>query len=272
MLRRLYSCLLFLRGSASQYGKERAIMRYAIVSDIHANWQAWQAVIRDIRSIGVDCIICLGDVVGYGPQPAKVTREVRENCENFVLGNHDAVVAGFLDPAIFNKGARQVIEWTTEQLDDEAREFYASQPMILESERFICAHAEVARPQRFGYIVRPEDARESFEASDRDLAFVGHTHKPGVFTLDPDSGTISLDPGPEKFELREDRRYIVNVGSVGDPRDGDLRAAYCLYDDKLETVSIRRISFDIRAYADDLEAAKLPMKPRFLFHLLAEED
>ncbi|MFT5126883.1 MAG: putative phosphoesterase [Rhodothermales bacterium] len=247
-------------------------MRYAIVSDIHANWQAWQAVIRDIRSIGVDCIICLGDVVGYGPHPAKVTREVRENCENFVLGNHDAVVAGFLDPAIFNKGARQIIQWTAKQLDEEAVQFYASLPMVLEAENFICVHAEVARPQRFGYIVKPEDARDSFAAADRDLVFVGHTHKPGVFTLDPETAAISLELSPEKYALRHDRRYIVNVGSVGDPRDGDMRSAYCLYDDSTKTISIRRIPFDIRAYADDLEAAQLPMKPRFLFHLLAEEE
>jgi predicted phosphodiesterase len=246
-------------------------MRYAIVSDIHANWQAWQAVIRDIRSIGVDCIICLGDVVGYGPKPAEVTRELRENCENFVLGNHDAVVAGFLDPAVFNKGARQVIQWTTEQLDDEAREFYASLPMVLEAPGFICVHSEVERPQRFGYIARPEDARASFAAADRDLVFVGHTHKAAIFTLDPDSGAITLDLSPESFNLREDRRYIVNVGSVGDPRDGDLRAAYCLYDDKSRVVKIRRIPFDIRGYADDLEAAELPMKPRFMFHLMANE-
>jgi putative phosphoesterase len=246
-------------------------MRYAIVSDIHANWQAWQAVIRDIRNIGVDCIICLGDVVGYGPQPAKVTREVRENCENFVLGNHDAVVAGFLDPAIFNDGARNIIKWTTDQLDDEAREFYASLPMVLEAERFICVHAEVARPQRFGYIVKPEDARESFKATDRDLIFVGHTHKPGVFVLAPNSGVISLEPSPEKYDLCHDRRYIVNVGSVGDPRDGDLRAGYCLYDDQANSIRIRRVTFDIQGYADDLEAANLPLKPRFMFHLLAEQ-
>ena len=147
-------------------------MRYAIISDIHANWQAWSAVRDDILVQDIDCSLCLGDVVGYGPQPQRVLDDVRHHCHNFVLGNHDAVVCGKIDPALFNDRARYVIDWTCQQLGDEPVAFFDGVSMLMGDDSMLCAHAEIALPQRWSYIFEAEQARPSFESSAAKLMFV----------------------------------------------------------------------------------------------------
>jgi predicted phosphodiesterase len=238
-------------------------MRYAIVSDIHANLRAWDAVLADITSEGVEAIICLGDVVGYGPKPAEVLAAVRAATTNFVMGNHDAAAVGMMDYSIFNDHAREAIEWTRTELDAEANQFLASVPLAIEAGEIFFVHAEIAEPGRFDYIDSVEMARENFAAGEHFVTFVGHTHLPKIFERD-ESGAVRELPD-DNGSLDPDKRYIVNVGSVGEPRNpDDLRGRYVIYDAETREVDFRRIEFDIKAYREDLEATELSLRPYFL--------
>lgn len=246
-------------------------MRYAIVSDIHSNRPAWQAVLDDIARQGVDAVACLGDVVGYGPRPRAVLESVREHCANIVLGNHDAVIAGRLDPEAFNLAARAAIDWTRERLGAEGREYFASLPLSISGDGIVLVHADAAKPESFRYIIRPEHARSSFRSAGKnDVIFIGHTHQPGVFTAESARKTINKLP-PRDMVLTPGKHHLVNPGSVGDPRSpDDLRASYCLFDTKTRRLEFRRVEFDVEAYRQDFEASGLIHKPYFLRVLDAE--
>jgi diadenosine tetraphosphatase ApaH/serine/threonine PP2A family protein phosphatase len=230
-------------------------MRYAIVSDIHANLQAWNAVLLDIRSSGVDKILCLGDLVGYGPQPAETLQSLYEHVDHFILGNHDAAACGKLDASYFNDGARELIEWTREQLNPEAIAFLQKLPLTLHAGSFRCAHGDFSAPGAFRYVVDPEDAEPSWQAVDEQLLFVGHSHDPAIFVRGESGAPHRVSA--QDFALEEGKRYLVNVGSVGQPRDGDARACYCIYDTSSGDVLWRRIPFDIDGYRAAMEAAGL---------------
>ena len=151
-------------------------MRYAIVSDIHGNLPAWNTVLSDLAVHKVDRIICLGDVVGYGPQPAETLKSVYERVHLMVLGNHDAVMAGRLDPDTFNDRAKGMIEWTAARLGSRARELFKSLPLVLVGKTFRCAHGDFADPAEFNYITTPEEPLASFNAVPEQLLFCGHSH------------------------------------------------------------------------------------------------
>lgn len=234
-------------------------MRYALVSDIHANEQAWEAVLADTVKAGVDGIICLGDIVGYGPRPAKVLESVYEHTDMFLLGNHDAVICGRFDSDCFNDAAREIIEWTGLQLNESAIDFFNQVPMMILGDTFALSHAEFAVPERFDYIYDPPEAMESFRAVEQQFLFCGHTHFPGTIRLLPDGRSDYRKP--TDFNMEEGFRYLVNVGSVGDPRNGDTRASYVIYDLDQESVDFRNVPFDIDAYRLDIEHAGIPTKP-----------
>jgi len=236
-------------------------MQYAIVSDIHANLQAWNAVLLDIRSLDLDKIICLGDLVGYGPNPAEVLESVHGNVDYLVLGNHDAVVCGKLDPSLFNESARGIIEWTERRLNKEAVSFLKSLPLSLDGRTFRCAHGDFGDPAAFNYIIDPEDASPSWHAVENQLLFVGHTHHPAIFLLG-ESGTPRV-VDPQDFVLEPEKRFLVNVGSVGQPRDGETRACYCILDSAAGSVCWRRIPFDIDAYRSALENTGVSVEPSY---------
>ena len=221
-------------------------MRYAIVSDIHANWQAWSAVREDFLSAGVDAVVCLGDIVGYGPEPARVLRDLRSLCSNLVLGNHDAAMVGRIDVSRFRAAARRSAEWTRTQLDDHALSLFAATPLMMESEDALFVHAETPAPEDFGYVEEAEDALACFRAVDARFIFLGHTHVPGSFALGPDGRVeedLRVEPG-----VASGGRLLVNVGSVGDPRDGTDRASYAIYDASTGRVELRQVAFDTDAY------------------------
>ncbi len=228
-------------------------MRYAIVSDIHANLQAWNAVLQDIHCSRIDRIICLGDIVGYGPRPASVLQSVHSHAHSMILGNHDAVVAGKLDIKFFNPRAAERIVWTKENLAPKAVDILGKLPLQLTGDNFRCAHGEFSDPAAFKYIFDPPDAQASWETVTEPLLFVGHTHNPGIFLLGH-SG-IPRYTEPQNFEQEPGKRYIVNVGSVGQPRDDDPRSCYCIYDTSRNSVFWRRVPFDIEAYRTELAAA-----------------
>ena len=238
-------------------------MRYAIFSDVHANRQAWEAVLADVLQQGVDTLVCLGDVVGYGPKPLEVLTAVREVTPNFVLGNHDAAACGRLDPSIFNDRARIVIEWTREQLDDEALQFFEHLPLQMDGSEIQFVHAEVMEPGEFGYVDGIGPAELNLKAMTKQLGFLGHTHLPLAFTMPRKGGQVMQLP-PIDFDVERGRRYLVNVGSVGEPRTTDVRASYVVYDDEEMRVYFRKVAFDVDAYKADLAASGLDISPYFV--------
>lgn len=230
-------------------------MLYAIVSDLHANLVAWNAVLADLSAMKAQKIICLGDVVGYGPDPSEVLESVYRHVDAFVMGNHDAVVAGKMDPDCFNDHAREMVEWSASRISSRGRAFLGRQPLVLDCGGFVCVHGSLEAPAAFNYILSPDEALASFRATDKQLIFVGHTHQPGLAVIGA-SGVAHLLPAQD-FELEQGKRFIVNVGSVGDPRDEDPRASYCLYDDATGVVSFRRVAFDYSALTEHVKAAGL---------------
>jgi len=237
-------------------------MRYAIFSDIHGNHQAWQAVLRDMEENGAEVLVCLGDAVGYGPRPRDVLASIRAHTENFVLGNHDAAACGKLDDSYFNDNARAGIELTRAQLDGESMDYLRSVPYAMEADDLLFVHAEVAMPNRFDYVISEEKAREDFEAGTHTCTFLGHTHHPVVFVQE--GGRIRGQEARD-FQFDSGQRYIVNVGSVGEPRDrDDLRARYVLFDDDTRSVYFRRVEFDVDGYREDLARSGAGTYPFFL--------
>lgn len=243
-------------------------MRYAIVSDIHANWQAWCAVREDIKARGADAIVCLGDIVGYGPSPTRVVSDLRKHCDNFVLGNHDAAAAGQLDPSVFNEAARRSTEWTAKQFDKYTIRELGSAPLVLEDEQIIFVHAETVAPDDFGYVEEIDDVRACFAATDKRFIFLGHTHRPRIFVQSPD-GNIVEQPD-KQYTAGPDERCLVNVGSVGDPGDGTTLASYGLFDSDTGAIDLRHVPFDIDAYARELQQVPELATPWFLKHRTEE--
>ena len=238
-------------------------MRYAIFSDVHANRQAWEAVLEDIIKQEADTLVCLGDVVGYGPRPLEVLAAVRAATANFVLGNHDAAACGRLDPSIFNERARIVIEWTREQLDEDALQFLMQVPLQMDGQDLCFVHAEIVEPGEFGYVEGIAAAEVNLKAMTGSLGFIGHTHLPLAYTMPVRGGPVKQLP-PHDFPVERGQRYIINVGSVGEPRTTDVRASYVIYDDVARTVSYRKVAFDVEAYKADLAGSGLDILPYFV--------
>ena len=231
-------------------------MRYAIVSDIHANLQAWNAVLLDIRSSHVDRIVCLGDIVGYGPDPRPVLESVYAQVDHFVLGNHDAALCGKLDATLFNESAQEILTWTRRQLGGQALRFLRSLPLSLAGTDFRCAHGDFSAPGQFNYVFEAADAMASWQAVPDRVLFLGHTHQPGLFLLGRSGTPHRLDP--QDFAVEDEKRFLVNVGSVGHSRDGDVRASYGVFDTGERAFYWRRIPFDLDAYRRALEAQGIP--------------
>lgn len=234
-------------------------MRYAIVSDIHANYQAWKAVLLDIRSVGADKIICLGDSVGYGPNPAEVLESLHESVDHFALGNHEAALCGKIDASSFNPEAQDMIAWTRHRVSGPAVRFLLSHPLAVAGPGFRCAHAEFSDAGRFFYAFEAADAIPSWNAVEEPLLFIGHTHRPCIMILGA-SGIPRMVP-PEDFLLEEGKRFLVNVGSVGQPRDGGTRSSYCLFDVEPGAVFWRQIPFDLDAFREAYSRAGISIPP-----------
>lgn len=234
-------------------------MRYAIISDIHSNLEALNTALDSLGS--VDAIYCVGDVVGYGPNPNECSEIVRQKQAVTVLGNHDAAVIGKMSLDWFNPMAMEAVEWTRDQLTVENRLFLESLPLVVRSDKFIIAHGSLEVPERFFYTSSPWEAKPTFDSMNPfDLCFVGHTHiaeyyvrKEGEQGADQiemaAGGTIALKPG---FQ------YIINPGSIGQPRDEDPRAAFAIYDTDAQTIEIRRVEYPITVTQDKMRSAGLP--------------
>lgn len=243
--------------------------KYAILSDIHANYHALSAVIDDVRSQECTDLVCLGDIVGYNAYPRECLDYIRSlNCP-VVLGDHDEAVA---DPSIaqMSPAALNVIQWTRDQLAAEDLAWLASLKFhaTVKPETgfpFALVHASMDHPSYWTDVVTPNDADRHFSRQITPLCFHGHTHIPKIFTWDGVNSIqhyeilypLSLED-EAIFAVRPNIKYLINVGSVGAPRDGDPRACYTIYDTDRNYVIIRHVAYDISAAQEAIFAAGLP--------------
>ena len=230
-------------------------MRYAILSDVHANVAALQAVLTDAADMHAERIVCLGDVLGYGPEPVEALELIYRRAHVCLAGNHDDAVAGRYSGRDFTEFAAAAVKRHRAALAQKAIDWLRHLPHTCEfpsadggteDGAFACAHGEFYDPKHFDYILEPADAMPSWRERTEQLLFVGHTHKPGIFVLGESGMPHALTP--MDFTLEKGKRYLVNVGSVGYPRSGACRSFYCVYDDQSRAVFFRSLPFDLEGY------------------------
>jgi predicted phosphodiesterase len=236
------------------------VLRVLIVSDVHANWYALEAVLADAEN-QFEQIICCGDLVGYNPHPQRVIEWTRTRCQAVIRGNHDKVVAGIDDLEWFNEVAQAAARWTAANLD-EAELHYLRElpkgPATLEQFQ-ICHGAPQDEDQ---YITNSREAAACFSHIDLPLAFFGHTHLQGGFFLKHGRiGALAQVPRREResaIALEPGIVYMINPGAIGQPRDGDPRAAYAIFDSDQRLVTLRRVAYPVQKTAEDIRKAGLP--------------
>ena len=231
-------------------------MKYAIISDIHGNLEALNEVLTEIDKGGVDSILCLGDIVGYGPNPNECVAIVKERADIALAGNHDYAPLGKIDISYFNPWARSAIEWTAKELTQESVDYLLSLPLKIELEGFTIVHSTPNNPEEWNYIVTIGDAVKNFRDFDTRVCFIGHSHVPMIVCLNGNDDYRVVDENP--LQLDESKRYIINIGSVGQPRDLDPKAAYALWDSVERTYELCRVEYDIAETQRKIRASYLP--------------
>jgi diadenosine tetraphosphatase ApaH/serine/threonine PP2A family protein phosphatase len=231
-------------------------MRYGIFSDIHSNLEALDSVLRAYSSVTIDRFLCVGDIVGYGADPVGCINLVKEIGAVTVAGNHDWASAGVISVDAFNPLAREAVRWTSGRCDHAAAQFLEDLRLVYREDPLTLVHASLDDPAEFKYLGDTTPASATFAAMETSVCFVGHTHAVAVYAQ-TERGAI-LDESARAFTLKEGFRYIVNVGSVGQPRDGDPRAAYCVFDSDTGRIEIERTAYDVTTAARKIRDAGLP--------------
>jgi diadenosine tetraphosphatase ApaH/serine/threonine PP2A family protein phosphatase len=231
-------------------------MRVLVISDIHANLTALQAVLNDAKDI--EATWCLGDLVGYGPDPNECIAAIRALPNLLcIIGNHDAAVLDHIDPSTFNPEARNAIDWTQNRLTDDSVAFLKSLPEKIDVQQVTLAHGSPRQPV-WEYLLDTHNATRSFEFFDTSYCFVGHTHLPILYYLPNGYHLARLLLMEPNTRTQLSPRAIINPGSVGQPRDRDPRAAYAIYNTDAQTWEYRRVAYDIPAVQSRMQTFKLP--------------
>lgn len=238
-------------------------MRIAIISDIHGNLEALEAVLNHADREGFDRLVCLGDVVGYGANPCECVDLVRERVsqddgqELVVKGNHDDAASGGGDE-YFNDQAQRAIRWTAEQLSDETLAWLRELKMVFSyTPDYFLVHASPHEPESWHYVVNMGDALSAFDSFTERVAFIGHSHVPFFVSREEGDEQIQIHQ-TEVVRLENGSRYLTNVGSVGQPRDGDPRACYVFYDVEAGSIQRFRVEYDVEAASRKILEAGLP--------------
>lgn len=222
-------------------------MRLAIISDIHANLEGLTKAFELIDDIRPDDIVCLGDLVGYGANPNECVDLVRQRCSVVLMGNHDAAACDLAVAESFTTNARLSAMWTNHALTKENKAFLAGLVMTHEQEQVLFVHATPCKPAEWEYILTEYDARSAFRCFDKEVCFIGHTHAPAVFG----------EAGKAK-QVQRGSRYIVNVGSVGQPRDGNPKLSFGVFDSERWEYQNIRSEYDIELASRKILDAGLP--------------
>ncbi|MFL6539438.1 MAG: metallophosphoesterase family protein [Chthoniobacterales bacterium] len=229
-------------------------MRFAIISDLHANLEATNAVLEDAHAKECTHFVCLGDLVGYNANPHECVEIVRNMDCPVVKGNHDEQACLNFSSRDFNDLAERAIEWTRANVTEEDKEWLADLKMVRQVRDFTIVHATLDTPNEWGYVFNNLDAVASFTYQHTTLCFFGHTHVAGAFVRDGGVKRVKT----EQLMIEPGKKYFINTGSVGQPRDGDPRAAYCIYHTDREVVEQRRIKYDLATAQKKIISAGLP--------------
>jgi diadenosine tetraphosphatase ApaH/serine/threonine PP2A family protein phosphatase len=241
-------------------------MLYAIISDIHGNVDALRATLKDIEQRSVDSIICLGDIVGYYPDPEECIDLIRENASYCVAGNHDYAAIGRIDTRNFTYYAFAAIEWTKKHLSDNSKAFLESLPLTIEKDGMYFTHSSPSNPQDWVYVF-PDSEEAVFEAFNclvYRMNFIGHTHWPSIIVQDDDKIILHSD---HSIKIHDPQYYLINVGSVGQPRDFDSRCCYAIYDSESKEFALIRVKYDFAVTQKKIGENNLP---QFLAERLAK--
>ena len=229
-------------------------MRTAIFGDIHANLEALQAVMADAKQQGVTEFVCLGDVVGYNADPVACLNIIREmNCPT-VKGNHDADASDNHSLDNMNPVAALALQWTREQLDDDQRLWLKRLRMVRQVSDYTIVHSTLDQPVNWNYVTNRFDAMSNFSYQFTQLCFHGHTHVPKVYIKTDKVREVTAD----SVKIEPNAKYFINAGSVGQPRDGDPRACYSIYDSENKMIVFRRVDYDMATTQKKILAAGLP--------------
>jgi len=229
-------------------------MRFAIFSDTHSNLEALEAVLADACKRKCTHFVCLGDVVGYNANPHECVERVRELDCPIVKGNHDEQASLLLSTSDFNELAERAIQWTRDNLTEEDKQWLRELPLQKKVRDFTIVHATLDTPAQYGYVFNNLDAAASFTYQHTTVCFFGHTHVPMVFIRDEGVRRERID----HIRIEPTKKYMINMGSVGQPRDGNWHAAYCIYDIENNLVEQLRVKYDLAAAQKKIIEAGLP--------------
>jgi predicted phosphodiesterase len=229
-------------------------MKFAIFGDIHANWEALETVLADASAHGVTHYACIGDIVGYNANPHECLKKIQEMACPVVKGNHDEEASAETEIVGLNPLAHAALEWTRRNLSDEDKKWLRELRMVRQVRDFTIVHSTLDTPSSWAYVMNKFDAMASFSYQFTQLCFFGHTHTPRFYV----KGTTVTLESVETLRLETGKKYFVNVGSVGQPRDGDWRAAYCIFDHDNQTITLRRLPYDLETTQKKILAAGLP--------------
>ncbi|MBN2542993.1 metallophosphoesterase family protein [bacterium] len=230
-------------------------MLIALISDIHGNLEALEAARNIIEKIEPDKTICLGDVVGYGANPSECLQIIREMVSLCIAGNHDSAVAGLTHIDTFTTYAKEALLWTIKRMTPEEKKYLSALPMVYEYRDFLFVHASPSEPGKWGYIQSNHEAMAAFQALKNKICFVGHTHIPYVW--------VFMDEGfyPEEsvvYRLESSKKYIVNIGSIGQPRDKNPKGSIMIFDTEQLTIKLIRFDYTIGTAQKKILEAGLP--------------
>lgn len=237
-------------------------MRIAIIADIHANLEALEKVCDILQRKQIDQIVCLGDIVGYGANPNECMTIVRNKAHHILLGNHDQAAIDLTGSDHFNPYALASAQWTNQQLLEENKQFLRGLPYTLELAGqpdiglagLYFVHASPYQPEEWHYIISSADARDNFAHFHRPICFIGHSHVAGIFSFNP-SGEVSAKRGGK---IQQGKKYIINVGSIGQPRDGDWRLSFGIFDTEKWSYENVRSEYDVQTASQKILKAGLP--------------
>ena len=215
-------------------------MRYGIFSDVHGNLEAFKAVLEAFGTEDMDKYIFLGDIVGYGADPAECIRLLRPLNAVMVAGNHDWAAAGLFDKNWFNKDAKDAITWTESVSCREDKEFLKAMPLVQHIKNIGITHGSFDKPSMFEYVTGLSAARICLKKAAKPICFTGHTHIPAIFLMKGSHLDYTIE---NQFYIQEDVKYLINAGSVGQPRDANPHACYCIYDSKKRFFQIKRLPY-----------------------------
>lgn len=228
-------------------------MPVAIISDIHGNLEALKEVLTYIDAHGIEKVYCLGDIVGYGPNPNECVEIISERCEHVVIGNHDHAAIGLTSTEYFNDFAKISTHWTTNNLTEENKDFLHDLEFTFSTDKFLAVHSTPSAPTMWHYILSEVDAQHEFKYFDEKICFIGHSHFPIIF-----NNRAGFTRAPE-VQLEPDDKYVVNVGSVGQPRDGNPKTCFCVYDENDDSIQFIRLNYDVNKTREKIIKAGLPV-------------